>query len=291
MIRFFSNSTVFVSRLFMKPQKKLFIAILLLLCSFPAGLHAATAFDYSSWDAFLKKNVDEKGNVDYQSVARDPKELDGFLTTLMSVNEQEMTSWPREEMLAFWLNAYHAALIKQVVENYPVASVQKIPSFWDIALFHIGREAKEQSQYSLNDIRVKSLIEVYRDEKIHLALSMAAKGGPKLMREAFTGSKVEGQLFLLTRQFVKDPAYVNIVPGRKKIQISKIFKWYAKDFKLDFGTPEPRAKFSDNDNAVLSFLAYYLEDEAKGEYLQDAKYKIEYPPFDWSLNDWKKEAA
>ena len=240
-------------------QKKIFVSIFFLLCSFPAGLHAATAFDHSAWDAFLKKNVNERGEVDYQSITKDPKDLNDYLASLMAVNELEMASWPREEVLAFWLNAYHVALIKLVVENYPVTSVQRIPSFWDIALFHFGERTKNQSQYSLNDIRSKNLIGVYRDEKIHLALSVAAKGGPKLMLEAFTGPKVEGQLFLLTRKFVMDPAYVDIIPGRKKIYLSKIFKWYAKDFKLDFGTPEPRGKFSESENAVLSFLAYYLE--------------------------------
>ncbi len=270
---------------------KIVAAFFCLLCFFPAGLHAGTAFDYSVWDAFLSKNVNEKGEVDYQSIKKDPKALKDALATLTAVNESLIGSWPREEAMAFWLNAYHAALIQQVVENYPVTSVQKIPSFWDIALFHFGSRVQGQRQYSLNDIRVTKLVGVYRDEKIHLALSVAAKGGPQLMREAFTGPKVEGQLFLLTRKFVTDPAYVDITPGRKKIRISKIFSWYAKDFKLDFGTPEPRGKFSESDNAVLSFLAYYLEDEAKGEYLQEAKYKIEYPAFDWSLNDWKKRAA
>ncbi len=271
-------------------QKKIFILLFFLLCSVPSGLYAATGFDHSAWDAFLKKNVNERGEVDYRSIAKDPKELNDYLASLASVDGWAMARWPREETLAFWLNAYHATLIKLVVENYPVTSVQKIPGFWDIAAMHLG-EKETQSQYSLNDIRVTNLIEVYRDEKIHLALSVAAKGGPKLMREAFTGPKVEGQLFLLTRQFVTDPAYVDVTPGRKKIRISKIFKWYKKDFKLDFGTPEPRGKFSVDDNAVLSFLAYYLEDEAKGEYLQEAKYKIEYPSFDWSLNDWKKGTA
>lgn len=275
----------------MKLRKKIIFAVFLWLCSFPASLRAATAFDHSVWDSFLKKNVNDKGEVDYRSVAKDPKELNEYLTSLMSVPDGDMASWPREETLAFWLNAYHATLIKSVVENYPTSSVQKIASFWDIALFHFGKKDKDQQQFSLNDIRMKNLMAVYRDEKIHLALSVAAKAGPKLMTEAFTGPKVEGQLFLLARRFVTDPAYVDVTPGKKKIRISKIFKWYAKDFKLDFGTPEPRGKFSDSDNAVLSFLAYYLEDEAKGEYLQEAKFKIEYPPFDWSLNDWKREAS
>ena len=272
-------------------QKKIIISIFILVCVFPAGLYASTAFDHSAWDAFLKKNVNGKGEVDYRSIAKDPKDLNGYLESLMAVNESEMGAWPREEKLAFWLNAYHAVLIKLVIENYPVTSVQRIPSFWDIALFHFGKRSADQRQYSLNDIHMKNLIGVYHDEKIHLALSVAAKSGPKLMRGAFTGPKVEGQLFLLTKQFVTDPAHVDITLGRKKIRISKIFKWYEKDFKLDFGTPEPRGKFSEEDNAVLSFLAYYLENEAKVEYLQEAQYKIEYPQFDWSLNDWKRGAA
>jgi hypothetical protein len=272
-------------------SKKIILSIFFLFCASAFGLPPAIAFDHSAWDAFLKKNVNEKGEVDYRSITKDPKDLNDYLASLMAVKGPEMAAWPREEALAFWLNAYHAVLIKLVVENYPETSVQRIASFWDIALFHFGKISKGQRQYSLNDIRVKNLIGVYHDEKIHLALSVAAKSGPKLMPEAFTGPKVEGQLFILTRKFVTDPAYVDITPGRKKIRISKIFKWYAKDFKLDFGTPESRGKFSETENAVLAFLAYYLEDEAKGEYLQEGKYKIEYPAFDWSLNDWKKEAA
>jgi hypothetical protein len=268
-------------------RNKIFLALFFLLWVFPSGLQAATSFNYSVWDAFLKKNVNEKGEVNYRSIKKDPKDLNDSLAAFTAVKEAEIAFWPREEALAFWINVYHAAMINLVVENYPVTSVQKIPSFWDIASFHFGKRTKIQRQYSLNDIRMKNLIGVYHDEKIHLVLSMAAKDGPKLMREAFTGPKVEGQLFLLTREFVKDPAHVDVTPGRKKIRISKIFNWYGRDFRLDFGTSESRSRFSESENAVLSFLAYYLEDEAKGEYLQEGNYKIEFPSFDWSLNDLK----
>jgi hypothetical protein len=272
-------------------RKKIFGLFFLFLLTFPAGLRAGAGFDHSPWDAFLKKHVNPKGEVNYAAIAKDPKPLDDYLASLASVNGLEMKSWPREETLAFWLNAYHAGLIRLVVEHYPVTSVLKIPGFWDISAIHIGQDVKRQQRYSLNDIRVNNLIGVYRDEKIHLALSMASEDGPKLMAEAFTGPKVEGQLFRLTRQFVNDPAHVDIKPGRKKIRISRIFKWYGKDFKLDFGTPEPLGKFSVVDTAVLSFLAYYLEDEAQGEYLEQAQYKIEYPAFRWSLNDSKAKTA
>lgn len=267
--------------------RKAFLPIFL-LCFVPCGFCAANGFDHSAWDVFLKKNVNEKGEVDYRAIVQDPKDLDVYLAKLMAVSKLDMKQWPREEALAFWINAYHAALIKLVTEHYPIASVQKIPSFWDLAKICLDKGTSFEMHHSLNDMRVKDLMGIYRDEKIHLALSMAARSGPPLSREAFTGPKVEGQLFLRTRKFVMDPAYVDIVPGKKKVRISKIFKWYGKDFRLDFGFPEPRGKFSDSDNAVLSFLAYYLEDEAKDEYLQEGRYKIEYPPFDWTLNDWKR---
>jgi hypothetical protein len=270
----------------MNQKKRTLILIFLFLLASVGGFREAWAFDHSALDAFLKKHVNGKGEVNYQAVAQDLKPLNEYLSHLMTAGDLGMSSWPREELLAFWLNAYHATLLKLVAEHYPVTSVQKIPGFWDIALIRFSNE-KTAKQYSLNDIRVNELIGIYHDEKIHLSLSVAARGGPKLMPEAFTGPKVEGQLFLLTRQFVNDPLLVDIKPGRKKIRISKIFKWYGKDFKLDFGTPEPLGKFSETDTAVLSFLAYYLEDDAKGEYLQEANYKIEYPAFDWSLNDQK----
>lgn len=268
--------------------KKIFILIFFFLCVLPGGLRAATAFDYASWDAFLKKSVNERGEVDYRSIKKDPKALRDILEGLTQTAESDMKAWPREEALAFWLNAYHAAMIMLVSENYPVSSVQRIPGFWDITVFRIGRIKTRQKQFSLNEIRTKCLMNVYRDEKIHLALALAAKSGPVLMPEAFTGPKVEGQLFLLTRKFVLDPTCVDVVPGRKKITLSRVFKWYADDFKLDFGTTEPRGKLSTGESSVVSFLAYYLEDEAKDEYLQEAQYKIDYFPFDWSLNDWKR---
>jgi hypothetical protein len=267
--------------------KKIFY--ITLLCCFvfsSVAFSASTPFDHSLWDAFLKKYVNEKGEVNYRAIVQDPKELNDYLTHLMAADPFAVTKrWPREEAMAFWLNAYHALLIKLIVESYPIASVQKIPSVSDIAAFRLGDPKTGQTQYSLNDIRAKNLIGTYRDEKIHLALSVGARGGPRLMREAFTGPKVEGQLFLLTRQFVNDPAKVDITPGRKKIRISKVFKWYGSDFNLDFGTPQPIGKLSPIESAVLSFLAYYLGDEAKSEFLEDGAYKIEYLPFDWSLND------
>ena len=240
-------------------------------------------FDHSLWDAFLKKYVNENGEVDYRAVQKDPAMLDAYFDFFSKEKLIEFEAfWPREEQIAFWLNVYNAAVIKLITQHYPVSSIQKIPSVWDITIVRLGRG----EQFSLNGIRSEQLMKKYRDEKIHLALSCGARGCPKLQRDAFTGKNVEGQLFLATRSFLSDPKNLEIVPGKKNIWLSRIFKWYAADFNLDFGTPETIGKFTQDEMSVLSFLAYYLEREEQIAFLEEGKYKIKYYSFDWRLNDW-----
>ena len=93
------------------------------------------------------------------------------------------------------------------------------------------------------------------------------------------------------QRFVNDSARNLIDPAAKKVRLSKIFKWYAKDFKLDFSSEERDPRFSEEEYAVLSFIANYLNEEAKVQYLEEASYKIKYYDFDWSLNEWRSNTA
>ena len=243
-------------------------------------------YDHSLWDQFLKTYVNDKGEVDYASVQAHPEPLYAYLDQISSLNVKDFISWPREERLALTLNLYHAGVIYQVIKHYPIKTIQEIPGVWDLPSVKIGK-----SVYSLNKVRDSLLIKEFRDEKINAALSSGARGFPVLRTEAFTGPKLEGQLYLAARAFVNDPVRNPIVAGKKRLQISRIFKWYAEDFKLDFGAPDEDGKFDVRENAVLGFLAYYLDDKSKIEYLETRNYKIKYPPFDWGLNDWRSTAS
>lgn len=226
--------------------------------------------------------MNEKGEVDYQAVKSDPSLLEEYLKQIAGIDFKDFQGhWPREERLALLLNAYHAAVIRAIARAYPVASVQGIAGVWENHDIQIAGRS-----YSLNSILASGLIRTFRDEKIHAGLFTGAKDSPRLSREAFTGPKAEGQLFLAAREFVNNPKANQIVPGQKKIRISSIFKWYGADYLLDFGRTGPEEKFSGTEMAVLSFLAHYLEDPGKVAYLEEKNYKIQYLPFDWSLNDW-----
>ena len=67
------------------------------------GVSAAT-FDHSKFDRALKKYVDDKGLVDYNSIAKDK----GFSEYMQSLQTTRVEDLSRDGQLAFWINAYNA---------------------------------------------------------------------------------------------------------------------------------------------------------------------------------------
>ena len=264
----------------------------ILICSFgffsKSGFASAPHFDHSTWDQFLKKYVSETGSVNYAAVKADPALLNQYIEELHSVAvgfdalHWPLLNWPREEQLAFWLNAYHAGVVLRVVENYPLRSINDISGVWTNPTLKIGERS-----YSLNDIRSKELIKAFRDEKVHLALSCGARSCPPFPRESFVATRVEGQLFMITNQRIQDDRFVRIDLKKKRVFLSRIFYWYGDDFILDFGAqPGESLKFTPPNMAVLSFVRYYTQDAEKIEFLENLGFKIKYLPFDWTLADW-----
>ncbi|MBP9865566.1 MAG: DUF547 domain-containing protein [Candidatus Omnitrophica bacterium] len=250
---------------------------------------AAFHFDHASWDQFLKKYVNESGEVNYAGVKSDPVLLNQYMEQLSAaaagsdVKKWLLDAWPREEQLAFWLNAYHAGVVLRVVQNYPLRSINDISGVWTTPTLKIGSRS-----FSLNDIRSIELINAFRDEKIHLALSCGARSCPPFPREAFVAARVEGQLFMIANQRVQDEKFVRIDPKKKRVFLSRIFNWYGNDFILDFGAqPGEEIKFTPPDMAVLSFVRHYTQDAEKIEFLENLRFKIKYMPFDWNLADGK----
>lgn len=266
--------------------KKALIALSLFLGLSANALALDQPFDHSVFDQFLKQYVNEAGDVDYSAAKKSPELLNRYLEILKKIDPKDFANWPREEMIAVGINAYHASLIKKILDHYPISSVQKIPGFWQMDTVTIGKK-----HYGLNGIRHNFLMVNYREVKVHMALSYAAKSGPKLSRDAYTGTAIEAQLFLAAKRFVNDPERNTVQPGKRKIYLSKIFEWHNSDFTLDFGAFENEKDLSQLEYAILSFVANYLEDPEKIRYLEDGKYKIKYHSFDWTLNDSSAPAA
>jgi len=249
---------------------------------------AVAPFDHSPWDQFLKKFVNDKGKVNYAAAQKDPSLLDAYLQKIKEIPAGELEGWLREERMALWINAFNAGVVRLVLKHYPAKTVMEIPGFWEEQAIEVGTQSKEKggkaNLFSLGQIEDNILRQSFRDEKILFALSKGARGSPRLRPEAYNGPQLEGQLYLATREFVNREDQNQIDPVKKKVVLSRIFKWHAADFLFNWGDfPEP-PKWRPEEMAVLSFFAHYLEDPKKVEFLKEGEYKVKYETFDWDLN-------
>jgi len=263
---------------------KRFAAAFLFLVFFTPLLFAQ-GFDHSDFDSFLKRHVNEQGRLDYAAASKDRADLDRYLESLSRVDIKMISSGPKSENLAFWVNVYHAGLVVAVLENYPISSTQDIPSFWDRQFLVVGfQPVGFETRYSLSQIRSQQLSGL-GEEKAHLVLATASVSGPLFPREAFTGLRAAGQLFKRVRSEVQRSEMVNVDIAAKRVVLSQLFQWYAPDFMEKFNRPERRAKLSKPDTAVVNFLINYSKNIDQIRFLKSGQFKVEYFPYDWSLND------
>lgn len=252
----------------------------------------AQGIDHSIFDQFLKRVVDEDGRINYRTVKENHADLNRYLKQIESIKIESLDNESQAERLAFWINVYHAELVAQVIKNYPIHSTQDIPNFWDRQFVHFqtseaksDRDIQINQGLSLNQIRRDYLMSLFQNERVHLALAVAAKDGPFFPREAYRGENVLGQLFKKVRAEVNRSSAIKIDAAQSKVYLSKIFEWYASDFSKNFGRPERRGKLNHSETAAVNFLIHYLHHAKDIQFLKSAKYKVEYLPFDWSLND------
>lgn len=176
---------------------------------------------HEQWDVLLKKHVDRKGFVDYKGFKEDAASLNlylGYLTT-----HYPTKNWNKTEKLAYYINLYNAATVKLIIDNYPTNSIKDINLPWLKKRVLIG-----DKKWSLGGIEHKILRKM-KEPRIHFAINCASYSCPRLLNEAYTSQKMESQLQTATLGFLKDTTLNKI--SNQKLQLSRIFKWYEKDFK------------------------------------------------------------
>jgi hypothetical protein len=205
------------------------------------------------WNNLLNIHVTSSGSVNYGAIKRKEILLDTYLKLL--AENPVSSAWPRNEKMAYWINLYNAATVKLIVENYPTKSIQKLENGkpWDKKWIKSGN-----STYSLNEIENSILRPRFKDARVHFAVNCAAQSCPRLMNKAFTASNLESLLEQNAKWFVNSK--FNKISS-KKVEISKIFKWYA----VDFGN-------------IVTYLNKYSTTEI------DGKANVSYLEYDWNLN-------
>ena len=209
----------------------------------------AEVFNHSAWDMLLKDHVSETGVVDYESFRVNKGRLWDYIASLGANMPDD--SWSKEDKLAYWMNAYNAMTVDLIIKNLPLKSIKDIDKPWNQSLWKLGPK-----WYNLDEIEHKILRKM-GDARIHFGINCASFSCPPLLNEAFTSQKVDDQLDRLARNFINDPKR-NII-SEDHVQLSKIFSWFAKDFKTEGSVIDYVAKYSEktiNPKARKTFLDY-----------------------------------
>ena len=230
---------------------------ILILCLFVTSnqLLIGQTTDHTTWTDFLQEHVSNEGHVNYNAIKANEAGLNDYLNLLIQNTPND--SWSKNEKLGYWINAYNAFTIKLIINNYPVESIKDIKDPWDQKFISVDGEMQ-----SLNYIEHEVLRKM-NEPRIHFAIVCASESCPKLLNEAYGPKNLDHQLTQVTKDFLKDSSKNLITTDT--LGLSKIFKWFAKDFKQN--------------GSLIDFLNKYSETTIS----EDAK--INYLDYSWELND------
>lgn len=248
-----------------------------------AVANAENAFDHSSWNGLLEQNIHllnggQASQVDYQRFADDRASLKNYLDSLSQVKQAEFDSWPKNDQLAFLINAYNAWTVEFILTKWPnLKSIKDLGSLfsspWSKSIVSLFGK-----KYSLDDVEHKLIrgSDRYNDPRIHFAVNCASIGCPALANQAFQGDNVDSLLETQTELFLADRSR-NRLKG-KKVELSSIFKWYREDFEKGWKGYESLEDFLINYSTHLE-----LTPDAVAK-LKAKKLDIKFLSYDWALN-------
>ena len=248
----------------------------------------ALAYDHThaAWDALLKKHVTyvEGGNasrVSYAGFMKDRAALKAVLAEDEKVTRAEFDGWSKPQQEAFLIDLYNEATVEKILTRYP--NLKSIRDFgtvfgnpWKDKFFTLFGEPAYLDKVEHEMLRKEG---VYDEPRVHVAVVCASIGCPMLRNEAFTADKLEGQLEDAFRRFLSDRKRNRYDPASGKLEVSKIFDWYGKDFeKGSKGFTSLKATFA----RYTDLLADKPEDRAK---VREQKADVAFLDYDWGLND------
>ena len=215
----------------------------------------AVTVDHTTFNDLLKENVTGKGKVDYNGFKSERAKLNSYINYLGT--HLPTSGNTKEDKLAYWINAYNALTIDLILRNPGIKSIKDISSPWDQSLWKLGDKF-----YDLNEIE-HNILRKMNEPRIHFAIVCASVSCPKLQNEAFTATDLESQLTNATKEFLSDSSKNSL--SRNKLELSRIFKWFAKDFRKD--------------QSLIDFLNKYSDIKIS------QNTSVRYKDYDWSLND------
>jgi glutaredoxin len=237
--------------------------------------------------------------VDYKQLARSAKFRD-YVRSTSELREVDLAPLSREERIAFFVNIYNALVVHATAQVGAPASLVKRVQFFSKIKYCIGgslyscddmehgilrsNAVSPASLFNLvglsclasrtfsdkEDPRRKLVVEPL-DPRIHFALVCGAKSCPPI--RMYSAANLEEGLQGAAEAFCESE--VTLARDKKMVTLSKIFKWYGKDFaSKNVDLLKKIAEFRNNPQDELSQI---IKTNPKS-------LKIKYAEYNWDVN-------
>ena len=260
-------NTNYIAGVIKKPEVLAISLVLTLQSVVPVA-----AFDFSDWDALIKKHVSMKkvdgvmiSAVNYKKLKSNEK-FKQLVSRLNLVHEDSLKT--RDEELTFWINTYNILAAKMVADHFPIKSIKDAGSFfspvWNKPAGHVA--GKERT---LNEIE-HEILRKMDEPRIHVAIVCASVSCPDLRLEAFTADKLNEQLSDQMKRFLQSPEKgMRMDKKKNRVYLSSIFKWFKDDFESRGG--------------VLKVISNYVSPKVAKE-LMSPSIDVSYLDYNWGIN-------
>jgi len=230
---------------------------------------------YDPWARVLAGYVDEEGLVDYTGLGGEG--YDDLKTFIRTIGITDSSGFSETEQLAFWINAYNAITVYQVVQRYPIESVREV----GILLGLVGGFFKQEyrvanRERTLDNIEHDILRPTYNDPRIHWTLVCAAFGCPRLLRRPYVATDLDPMLTELSFEFMASPRALYIDDDNVILWVSSYFDWYGGDFEAKAGS-------------IIDYILGHAPTD-KAAWIREHRdtMRVQFIDYDWTLNDQVK---
>jgi hypothetical protein len=247
----------------------------------------AAAFDHAHTPyAKVIREVVHQPYVDYSALKKERASLDASIDAFAQPSAAEEQAWPREQRLAFWINAYNAFTLRAIVDHYPIKgswlslqprnSIRQIDGVWTTITWQAaGRRV------TLDDIEHKILRAEFKEPRIHFAINCASISCPPLPPEPYLAPTLDAQLDAAARRYLGNSEGVHV--DGETLRVSSILKWYGGDFVEQFANSSPVGR-DPIERAIRGVIIRFGSPDAAA-LARNASARIRFLDYNWSLND------
>ena len=219
-----------------------------------------TKFDHSIFDELLIKAVNKNGMVDYQ-VFKSNKKFNAYLN---KVADADVSKFSKEEKLAFYINAYNASVIQNVLNHLPIKSPIDVNGFFKEYKFEVAGE-----NLSLDELENNKVLKI-EPVLSHFGLVCAAKSCPKLISNAYGSENIYKQLEENLKVYLNNSSQNYFDRKNKTLHLSQIFNWFRGSFEKRYGS-------------LKNMSAKYMN-SSDADFIKKDEIKINFLTYNWDLN-------